>query len=83
MDMKYVVAWYNRGLAKKHSEDYKGAIEDYNQTIVLDPKYSDAYNSRGLARYELNDHAGACADFKKAIELGNEYAPENLKKFCN
>ena len=63
--------------------DNDGAIADYNKALEIDPKYSDAYNSRGLAKYELNDHPGACVDFKKAIELGNEYAPENLKKFCN
>ncbi|CDN17121.1 MAG: tetratricopeptide repeat protein [Richelia sp.] len=34
---------YNRGLARRHLQDYEGTIEDYNQAIKIDPKYVKAY----------------------------------------
>lgn len=74
--------FYNRALCKRNLNDYKGAIADYNQVLLLDPKNDEAYNNRGYAKHLLNDNTGACADFNKASALGNKLAPDNIKKYC-
>ena len=56
------IDYYNRGLSKGNSEDYQGAIADYNQAIKLQPDDATAYNNRGLAKSESGDIKGAIAD---------------------
>lgn len=49
--------------------DYRGVLEDYDKSIVLDPGNPTAYNNRGVTRNSLKDYRGALADYNKAIEL--------------
>jgi len=35
--------------------DYRGAIQDYDKSIELNPSYAFAYNNRGIAKDELGD----------------------------
>jgi len=55
--------------AKFESNDYMGAIEEFNRVIVLDPMYALAYAYRGHAKMKLGNYADAIQDFNKAIEL--------------
>ncbi len=48
--------------------DYKRALTDYDQAIVLDPSAQN-YSARSGARQSLGDFAGAVADSKQASEL--------------
>lgn len=41
--------FYNRGTDKLKRGDYRGAIEDFNQALRLNPKDATAYDSRGVA----------------------------------
>ncbi|HKI89395.1 MAG TPA: tetratricopeptide repeat protein [Draconibacterium sp.] len=50
--------------------DMKGAVNDCNKAINLDPENKNAYFLRGLAEYELGEKEKACEDFSRAIELG-------------
>lgn len=50
--------------------DMKGAVDDCNKAIVLEPDNKNAYFLRGLAKYELGEKEQACDDFSRAIELG-------------
>jgi tetratricopeptide (TPR) repeat protein len=36
----------------KHKRDYAGAIEDYDQSIILNPNDAEAYKNRGNAQRE-------------------------------
>lgn len=40
-------------------DDYKGAIEDYNEAIRLKSDDPDAYNNRGATKYSMEDYKGA------------------------
>ena len=66
--------YFNRGIQKKDSEDYYGAIEDFNEVLNIKSDYATAYYWRGNSKYFLKDNYGAIADFTKAIELNPDYA---------
>lgn len=62
------------GLAKISIHNFKGAIEDYDQAIKIDPKNSNSYYYRSLAKIALsrNDYKylkAAHEDLNKALEL--------------
>ncbi|MGD1008267.1 MAG: trypsin-like peptidase domain-containing protein, partial [Ignavibacteriaceae bacterium] len=62
-------AYSNRGIAKADLEDYRGAIQDYNQAIEINPNYAGAYYNRGIAKADLEDYRGAIQDYNQAIEI--------------
>ena len=39
--------FFEKGIAKSNLGDYKGAIQDYNKAIELDPNLAEAYLNRG------------------------------------
>jgi tetratricopeptide (TPR) repeat protein len=61
--------YYLAGVDKVYEEDYRGALNDFNQVISLDPKYVAAYAFRGATRAQLDDVITAKADLNKAITL--------------
>jgi len=65
----YSLAYFGRGLAKSHTYDYSGAIEDYNYSILLNPELPVVYHKRGLAKSAMGDYGSAVRDFNKAIKI--------------
>ncbi|MEY2918364.1 MAG: hypothetical protein RIS73_2078, partial [Bacteroidota bacterium] len=65
--------YFNKGLAKAQSSDFKGAIIDFNMVIELNPKFSEAYYNRGSAKFRLQDSKGAIEDFNKAILINPRF----------
>ena len=63
------IDYYNRGLSKGNSEDYQGAIADYNQAIKLKPDFADTYYNRGFLKSNLGDNQGAINDLRQAAKL--------------
>lgn len=59
---------YIKGIEKYELQDYKGAIEDYNKAIDVNPNHPWAYNDRGEAKRKLNDYTGAIEDHTISIE---------------
>lgn len=71
--------YYNKGISKFNIKDYKGAISEFNKTIILNPNYADAYINRGIAKKKTLDYTGAITDYNKAIQLN----PNNSDYFYN
>ena len=57
------------GRNKAKERDFKGAIENFDRAIKINPDYANAYNNRANVRHELGDDAGAIEDYTKAILL--------------
>ncbi|MFP6620362.1 MAG: tetratricopeptide repeat protein, partial [Pirellulaceae bacterium] len=70
----HVAAYYWRGNAYYHKQEYDKAIADYTALIRIKPDHADAYYNRGYAYGNKGEKAKANADFAKAKELG--YKPE-------
>ena len=58
-----------RGYQRLQSGDYKGALEDYNEVVRLEPNEAENYLNRGLVREKLKDFAGALADYSHALKI--------------
>jgi tetratricopeptide (TPR) repeat protein len=67
-------AWFYRGLIYAHDENYRAAVNDYTQAVLLNPQYTTAYYYRGIAYRELQDYDRAIADYDQAIRLD----PQNV-----
>ena len=62
------------GVIAKYDLEIKGAIEDFNKAIEINPQYAEAFNNRGIVKYNLGDKQGAIKDYNKAIEINPQYA---------
>jgi len=68
------IYFFKRAYAKNTLGDYKGAIEDYSESIRLKPDDAVAYNNRGCAKKSLYQYKGAIEDYTQAIKL----SPDSL-----
>ncbi len=73
-NQKDAEAYSNRGNSKVELEDYRGAIQDYNKAIKINPNYAEPYSNRGNSKGELEDYGGAIQDYNKAIKINPNYA---------
>lgn len=48
--LRRAATYHTRGIAKVGLSDYKGAIEDFNESIQLNPKKALYYHDRGKAK---------------------------------
>ena len=71
MDSTYSPSYNNRGNARKYLGDFKGAIDDFNKAIAINPKYAIAYYNRGIAQQELGENKAACEDYDLAINYAS------------
>ncbi|BAZ38984.1 serine/threonine protein kinase [Calothrix sp. NIES-4101] len=69
--------YVNRGLIKHNKKDYQGAIDDYNQALILNPNYSLALYNRGVALDDTGDKQGAITDYTKAIQTNRNWGSRN------
>ena len=63
------IAYNNRGNAYTAKSDYDRAIQDFDQSIKLNPTYIKPLNNRGLAYLRKGDYDLAIESFDEAITL--------------
>ena len=66
--------YVRRGLEAQQQGEFDHAIQDYSETIKLNPHFADAYNNRGNAYSDTGEFDHAIQDYNKAIELKSDYA---------
>lgn len=65
---------YASAVRKAEYFNFKGALNDLNEAIRLNPRYIKAYTYRGYVKDELDDYQGALTDYNKAVDLkGDDY----------
>src|ERR1700745_3672698 len=74
-----VIAYNNRGNAHMAKGEYDRAVEDYDQSIKLDPNYARAFNNRGVAYQKKGEYDRAIEDFDASIKLD----PDNVSAFAH
>src|SRR5262249_43989414 len=68
------IAHNNRGNAYAAKGDYARAIENYDESIKLNPGYARAFNNRGVVYLKKGEYDRAMKDFDEAIRLNSDYA---------
>jgi Flp pilus assembly protein TadD len=58
-----------QGTTKYQQGDPRGAIQEFDRAISIDPKYAEAYINRALVKMGLGDKRGAISDYSRAIDL--------------
>ncbi len=61
--------YYNRGVEHFASRNAERALDDYTQSIRLDPNYPSAYYNRGIVYRQMNRFDEAIADYTSALRL--------------
>ncbi len=61
--------YYDLGMKKHELEDYQSAIDNFTQSIRLDPDNALAYMYRADSRYKLEDYQGSIDDYTQSIKL--------------
>jgi curved DNA-binding protein CbpA len=61
--------YYNRGLLRTQTKEYRQAINDYTQAIRLNPRFVDAYLKRCEMRYKLGDNQGVLNDCHEVLSV--------------
>lgn len=79
IDPKFVLAYYNRGVALQQLGQERRAIKDYTEVIRLEPYLADAYANRGTAYENLEQYDRAIKDYDEAIRL----APKAAANYAN
>ena len=64
-------------------QDWKGAINDFDKAIRINPSYSEAWRNRGIVKETVGDMQGACIDWKTAGILGQDEAKQWFAAQCN
>jgi len=68
------IAYNNRGNAYTTKGEYELAIQDYDESIKLNPNYVKPFNNRGVAYQKKNEYDRAIRDFDAAIKIDPNYA---------
>ena len=64
--------FFNQILTKAQKGDSRGAIEDLNWVLQVDPQDAQAYCCRGIVRSQMGDNRGAMVDLNQALRLNSQ-----------
>ncbi|NJO78201.1 MAG: hypothetical protein HC827_06510 [Cyanobacteria bacterium RM1_2_2] len=68
--------YYRWGMEEAERENFRGAINYYNQALSMEPDFAHAYLARSIARFRLGEHMGALEDAQYADQLYLEQSNE-------
>ena len=68
-----IYSYEERGFLRMKARNWKGALADFNQAILLDANDPDNWLQRGIVKEKLKDMSGALADYTQAIKLKDDY----------
>lgn len=68
------------GNLKLDNGDNKGALNDFDEAIKLNPNNSNAYYWRAFTKHNLNDYKGAIEDCNKTLEIDPKFADAHFEK---
>jgi tetratricopeptide (TPR) repeat protein len=66
-------AMLDRGMTRRRSFDYLGALEDLNALVAFCPQYAEGYNQRAFVNYLRQDFAAALVDLDRALALSPKH----------
>ncbi len=58
--------YYDSGVEKANSRNYKEAIKEFDKATKINPKDANAHYNRGLAKGYLGDDKGEIEDYNNA-----------------
>lgn len=61
--------YYRWGMEESERENFRAAVNYYNQALVLEPDFAHAYLARSIARFRLGEQMGALEDAQYADQL--------------
>ncbi len=76
----YASVYTNRGNAYRMLKDYKQAISDYAESIIIYPNGTNGFISRANLYYELQEYEKSIVDFSRCIELFEKMDSDLLDK---
>lgn len=62
-------AMLDRGMTRRRSFDYLGALADLDALVAYCPEYAEGYNQRAFVNYLSGNYAAALVDLDRAIAL--------------
>ena len=71
-------AYNKRGFYHYMMVDFYPAIEDYNESILLDSRFEIAFYNRGLVRYRLGMYSQSKDDLERCLQINPEFVEATL-----
>ena len=62
------MALYKSGSTRFAQQDFKGALEDFDAALALDPDFGDVHQAAAHVHDKLGDYDAAIAAARKAVE---------------
>ena len=59
----------DRGMTRRASYDFAGALDDFDTLIAYCPDYAEGYNQRAFVNFIREDYEAALKDLNRAVEL--------------
>ena len=73
LDTSFHWTYFFRGIAKYNLGDIRGAKNDFDRSVRLNPVFTNGYHYRGIAESRFGNYDAALEDFRKAAELRPGY----------
>ena len=70
---KTFYSFLQRGISKSELKKYEDAIDDFKESISLNPEYTPSYFFMAECKYKLRNYEGAALDLTIAIKLTDKH----------